>query len=590
MTGADGGATVLIRALVATEQDVFALGRRARELAAALGLQGQDDIRVATALSEVTRKLLAGLGSATVEVTVGGTGTGSGLALVFRVEAVGVADGRLTDALNATRGLMDFWDLQRVPERTVVVMGRWLPERVRSLGAEALRGIGAQASRATAGTPLEELAEHNRQLLAALAELQAQRDELLRLNAELEETNRGVVALYTELSEELAATNRGVVALYAELDQRTEQARTASEAKTRFLANVSHELRSPVTSIVGLVRLLRDPSSDPLSADQDEQLSLVDASAHSLLGLVNELLDLAKVESGRLEPTVQPTELKPILDTLRGTLRPLVKPDTELVVAEPAGVPVIHTDPILLTQVLRNLLVNAVKFTPSGEVRLSASVAADGWLELVVADTGIGIPDGEQERVFEEFHQVRNQLQSAAKGTGLGLPYARRLVHLLGGTIALRSVLGQGTTVTVRLPLTVPAQGGGGAAGAVLVVDDDPAFRTAAVGALRAAGLRTDSAEDGGAALAAIARSLPALVVLDLRMAGVDGLALLDALASDERWHAIPVVVVSAYPGDVTDRLGIRGVTAVLDKAAVSMEGLVAAVRARLPVAPDGAA
>ncbi len=590
MNGTEDGAIVLLRAPVATEQDVFALRRQARQLAAALGLEGQDEIRVAAALSEVTRNILAELGPATLEVTVGGTTTGSRPVLAFRVEAAGVADGRLADALAATRRLMDFWDLQRVPERTVVVMGRWLPERVRSLGAGALRGIGAQASRATAGTPLEELAEHNRQLLAALAEVQAQRDELLRLNAELEETNRGVLALYTELSEELAATNRGVVALYAELDQRTEQARTASEAKTRFLANVSHELRSPVTSIVGLVRLLRDPSSDPLSADQQEQLSLVDASAHSLLGLVNQLLDLAKAESGRLEPAVEPTELKPILDTLRGTLRPLVKPDTELVVAEPAGVPVLHTDPILLTQVLRNLLVNAVKFTPDGEVRLSASVAADGWLELEVADTGIGIPDAEQERVFEEFHQVRNQLQSAIRGTGLGLPYARRLVHLLGGTIALRSALGQGTTVTVRLPLTVPVPGGGGSPGAVLVVDDDPAFRTAAVGALRSAGLRTDSAEDGSAALAAMAKALPALVVLDLRMAGMDGLALLDALAGDERWYAVPVVVVSAYPGDVTDRLGIRGVAAVLDKAAVSMDGLVAAVRARLPTAPDGAA
>ena len=130
----------------------------------------------------------------------------------------------------------------------------------------------------TAGTPMEELAENNRQLLATLDEVQAHRDELLRLNAELEETNQGVLALYTELSGELEATNRGVVALYAELDQRTSQVRAASEAKTRFLANVSHELRAPVTSIVGLTRLLRDPPSDPLTAEQAQQLELVDAS------------------------------------------------------------------------------------------------------------------------------------------------------------------------------------------------------------------------------------------------------------------------------------------------------------------------
>src|SRR5262249_37310540 len=149
------------------------------------------------------------------------------------------------------------------------------------------------------GTPLEELAEHNRQLLAALEDVQRQRDELLRLNEELGETNKGVVALYTELSEELEDSNREVGALYAEVDQRSTQLRTGSEAKSRFLANISHELRAPVTAIVGLTRLLRDPHSDPLTGDQAHQLGLIDASANSLLTLINELLDLAKAESGR---------------------------------------------------------------------------------------------------------------------------------------------------------------------------------------------------------------------------------------------------------------------------------------------------
>jgi signal transduction histidine kinase len=244
-----------------------------------------------------------------------------------------------------------------------------------------------------------------------------------------------------------------VVALYAELDERTEQARAANEAKTRFLANVSHELRSPVTSIVGLIRLLRDPSSDPYSVDQGYQLDLIDSSARSLLGLVNELLDLAKAESGKLLPALERTELRPIFDTLRGTLHPVITRDsTVLVIDEPVGVPALHTDPIMLTQVLRNLLTNALKFTPDGEVRLTATVTRDGWVELVVADTGIGIPEDEQERVFEEFHQVRNPYQTAVSGTGLGLPYARRLVQLLGGSMTLTSAVGQGTTVTVRLP------------------------------------------------------------------------------------------------------------------------------------------
>ena len=223
---------------------------------------------------------------------------------------------------------------------------------------------------------MEELAEHNRQLLATLAEVQAHRDELLGSTPSWRQTNQGVIALYTELSDELEATNRGVVALYAELDQRNTEVRAASEAKTRFLANVSHELRSPVTSIVGLIRLLRDPASDPLTGDQAHQLELIDASAHSLLTLVNELLDLAKAESGRLEPAPERVDLGTIFDTLRGTLR-AVSPSRRrprLIVDDPDGVPPLHTDPIMLTQVLRNLLTNGLKFTPAGEVRLTATL------------------------------------------------------------------------------------------------------------------------------------------------------------------------------------------------------------------------
>ncbi len=399
----------VLRVLIASEQGVFAVRRQARELAVALGVTGQDEIRLAASLSEVTRRLLAALGPNTVVFTVD-TGAAQPV-LHFMVQALGQADPGLVDALAVTRALMEEWELRTDDGMITLTAGRRLTDRTRDLSPSGLRRVASEVSTLTAGTPLDELAVHNRQLLATLAEVQAHRNELLRLNSELEETNRGVMALYTELSDELEATNRGVVALYAELDQRTEQARAANEAKTRFLANVSHELRSPVTSVVGLTRLLLDPSSDPLTGDQTDQLQLIDASANSLLGLVNELLDLAKAESGKLEPALQRTELKPIFDTLRGTLLPAISREgATLDVVEPVGVPDLHTDPVMLTQVLRNLLTNGLKFTPAGYVRLTASVTPDGWVELVVADTGIGIPADEQERVFEEFHQVRNHV------------------------------------------------------------------------------------------------------------------------------------------------------------------------------------
>jgi signal transduction histidine kinase len=458
--------TELLRAVINSEQDVFAVRRQGRHLGAALGLAGQDQIRIAAALSEVSRRLLAALGPVVVdfvlvrELALPGAEPKAEPTLApppsLRLQSMakGVADDDVVAGMALTRPLLDEWAVDRTARDTIVTMARTLPPAAAALGADEITAIRADLLALTPATPIEELAEHNRQLLATLAEVQAQRDELARLNDELTETNKGVVALYSELSEELAATNRGVVALYAELDQRSEQLRAANEAKTRFLANVSHELRAPVTAVVGLTRLLRDPASDPLTAEQSEQLELIDVSAHSLLGLVNELLDLAKAESGRLTPALERTDLKAIFDTLRGTLRAFPRSDaTTLVVVDPVGVPELVTDPILLTQVLRNLITNGLKFTPAGEVRLEASwEPTDRTVELIVHDTGIGIPLSEQGRIFEEFHQVRHELQATVTGTGLGLAYARRLVQILGGTITVDSVPGEGATFAVRLP------------------------------------------------------------------------------------------------------------------------------------------
>jgi signal transduction histidine kinase len=305
------------------------------------------------------------------------------------------------------------------------------------------------------GTPFDELAVQNQQLIATLDEVRAQRDDLARLNAELEETNRGVMALYHQLSDELEETNRGVVALYNELDEKSVQLRAASEAKSRFLANVSHELRAPVTAIIGLGRLLSDDSSDPLTPEQERQVELIRGSAADLLSLVNDLLDLAKAEAGRLEPNWSDVDLKAVFGQLRGTLRPLAtRPEVEFVVEEPA-VARLRSDEVLLAQVLRNLLTNAIKFTAEGSVRLSA-VAAGSEVELTVADTGAGIPPELHERIFEEFYQVPGSYALSGKGTGLGLPYARRLVGILGGALRVTSEPGVGSTFTVSLPVSPP--------------------------------------------------------------------------------------------------------------------------------------
>jgi signal transduction histidine kinase len=444
------GSEPLFQLVLRVEQDIFLIRQRGREVAAAVGLEHQDQVRVATALSEVARDLLRTVDGADVTFVVD-TDPHSGRS-VLRVDlapARPLPGGRYEPQSGAVARLVDMLGVVPRGDDTVVRMSRRVPANAQALTPERLDQLRSELARSAPGSALDELAAQNAQLIAALDEVRSQRDELEVLNSELQETNRGVMALYNQLTEELEETNRGVVALYAELDEKSAQLRAASESKSRFLANVSHELRAPVTAIIGLGRLLADSASDPLTAEQARQVGLIRSSAADLLSLVNELLDLAKAESGRIEPNWTEVDLRGLFGQLRGTLRALAtRPGVELVVEEPPTPATVRSDEVLLAQVLRNLLHNGLKFTEQGEVRLRAERRGDGW-SLSVSDTGVGIPLELHERIFEEFYQVPGVTRVG--GTGLGLPYARRLVTLLGGTLEMSSGPGRGSTFTVLL-------------------------------------------------------------------------------------------------------------------------------------------
>ncbi|MET8147203.1 sensor histidine kinase [Actinoplanes sp. NPDC049668] len=444
--------TQLLRFTARGERDVFAVRQRGREVAEAIGFDQPDQVRLATALSEVCRHLLPAARSAVVTFTL----------LDGRIEVTLEASGAvasgpnsgLADGMRAAARLLDTAELVDGDATVAVRLGRRLPATV-NLDPEAVSGVRSELARSGPTNALDELGVQNAQLIAALEQAQRHRDELLGLNSELEETNRGVMALYAQLSDEMEQTNSGVVALYAELDERSAQLREANDAKSRFLRNVSHELRAPVTAILGMTRLALDPGSEPLTAEQTYQLSLMQSSARDLLSLVNQLLDLAKAESNRMEPRWAAVDLASVFAQLRGTLRPLARPSVELTVDEPAGVPSLVSDEAMLVQILRNLLTNALKFTEHGEVRLEARYDPDTRRAvLAVADTGIGIAPADQDRIFEEFYQVRDAQRDAAPGTGLGLPYARRLCILLGIELTLTSVPGRGSTFTLSVPRT----------------------------------------------------------------------------------------------------------------------------------------
>jgi signal transduction histidine kinase/CheY-like chemotaxis protein len=488
---------------------VLAARQIGRELATGLGLEHQDQVRVATALSEICRSTLV---AGRAAVIVFGADEAD-LVLIVTVNGEPPAEG-----IAAAARLMD----------KVGVSGREV-RMTKPRPAAARPDLAAVSVRLAALLPqstLDELRRNNQDLIGALEDLKQQKEQLLLLNAELQETNRGVMALYTELSEELEQTNRGVVALYAELDEKSEQLRAAAEAKDRFWANVSHELRTPLHSIKGLALLLADPGSPgALDTEQRRQVELIRNSTTTLLALVNDLLDVAKAESGRQSINPADVALPVVLSTLRGLVRPLAngKPVTVVVSAEDAPANVL-TDEVALTAILRNLLSNGIKYTDRGEVRLSVRRAADDTVEFRVTDTGTGIPPAHQERVFEEFYQV----------PGRSLPYARRLAGLLGGTLTLTSEPGAGTTVVLSLPHGMPS------VGTVVVADDDAGFRGVLRAMLTGIAGRLIEAEDGDAALAAVAEEDVDLVLADLRMPGMDGEALLDRLPA-----SLPAILIT---------------------------------------------
>src|SRR6266566_3877019 len=379
------------------------------------------------------------------------------------------------------------------------------------------------------------------------------------------------VALYGELPDELEQTNRGVVALYAELDETSQRLRAASESKDRFWANISHELRTPLNSIIGLTRLLAEPAADGgLDPERLYQVELIRNSGSTLLALVNDLLDVAKAESGQLHVDPAYVDLPALFGRLRGLARPMAEGKPVEVIVSADGNPdtpgTILTDEVALTSILRNLLSNGIKYTDRGEVRLSARVTGPR-LEISVADSGIGIPAGLSDHVFEEFYQVPGVRRG---GTGLGLPYARRLARILGGDLTLTSEPGAGTTVVLDLPNQTPA------VGTVLLADDDAAFRQVLRGMLTGMADHLVEAEDGRQALAILAGTPVDLVLADMGMPGMDGGALLARLPA-----SVPAIIITGADVPPPPRAA-----ALLRKDALTRERLEFTVRGVIRGAP----
>jgi signal transduction histidine kinase len=257
-----------------------------------------------------------------------------------------------------------------------------------------------------------------------------------------------------DLRSELEETNRGVLALYAELDSQAEQLREATELKSRFLAYMSHEFRTPINSMRSITRLLLDRVDGPLTAEQQRQVNFIQQNAIEFAEMVDDLLDLAKVEAGRVEISPEWFEMVDLFSALRGMFKPvLTNPAVNLVFEEPQDVPKLYTDDRKLSQILRNFISNALKFTPKGEVRVSARLEGDSTVTFTVSDNGIGIAQEFHSSIFEDFSQINSPLQKRLRGTGLGLSLSKKLAQLLGGSVALQSEAGKGSVFSITIPV-----------------------------------------------------------------------------------------------------------------------------------------
>ncbi|CAB3757007.1 sensor histidine kinase [Paraburkholderia solisilvae] len=482
-------ATQILRIRLEAEEDVVAARRRARSIAAGLGFSPLDQTRIASAVSEIARNAFEYADGGEVIFAFDVHAKPQAFLIDVRDRGPGirdleaVLDGSYRSPTGMGRGiagsrrLMDRCVIESSPQTgTTVSMARLLPPDradVAPLGIDAIvRSLMQEPARTRAGsTPLDaaaldsfaEMQEQNRELLATLTELRDRQEELLRLTQELE------------------ATNRGVVALYAELDERADELRRADTMKTRFLSNMSHELRTPLSSIRALSNLLVNRLDGELTEEQERQVLLIRKSAEDLTEIVNDLLDLAKIEAGRTDVLPTSFRLSGLFAALRTMLTPLLAdPAVRLIFEDTEGLPVIFTDEAKLTQILRNFVSNALKFTERGEIRVGAQLEPDGeQIRFTVADTGIGIAEEHQQVIFEEFGQVQSHLQQRVKGTGLGLPLCRKLAALLGGYVGVDSKFGVGSTfyatLPVRLVLPNDAAGPEGTAGAGVPVGLDRA-------------------------------------------------------------------------------------------------------------------
>lgn len=445
----------------------------------------------------------------------------------------------------------DFFDLSNPNGGpTTLEAFQYLPDRLARLTddfIETQRQKLAQLSR-------EELLED---MQAKNEELRASTEEILQAKRLAEEATS---ALQSQV-QELAAARRAMLNILEDLEEAKQEALEATKAKSVFLANMSHELRTPMNAILGYSEMLMEDAEDQGQEDFIPDLQKIHAAGKHLLGLINEILDLSKIEAGKMDLFLESFDVARMVNEVASTLRPLVdKNANTLQVHLAPDLGVMHADLTKVRQSLFNLLSNASKFTQNGTITLEAApLLKDGirWIAFSVADTGIGMTPEQIDKLFQPFVQADASTSRKYGGTGLGMTITQLFTRMMGGEIRVASEPGAGTTFTVLLPAevktqtlaTVPQPEATEAKftglHTVLVIEDDPGARDLLTRFLTKEGYQVKTAAGGEAGLR-LARELhPDIITLDVMMPGLDGWAVLSALKADPGLADIPVVMLT---------------------------------------------
>ena len=331
-----------------------------------------------------------------------------------------------------------------------------------------------------------------------------------------------------------------------ELAKTVEDLEIASQHKSQFVANMSHELRTPLAAILGYAELMQEGFYEPLGKKSLDALTRIRSNGKHLLGLINTVLDIAKIESGQFSLNLGEYAIESVVETVRAATESLAETKKLALKTDVAKkLPVGLGDEQRLTQVLLNLVGNAIKFTDTGEVRITAT-AMNGHFTVAVTDTGPGIPPEELKRVFEQFHQIDNSNTKAKGGTGLGLAIAKQIVEMHGGRIWVESTLGQGATFQMELPIRAEFRKVIHDK-RILVVEDQADLRGILRDLLTGSGYEMVEAADGGEGVAKAKSERPDLILMDIQLPVLDGYETTRQIKADPNLKATPIIAVSSY-------------------------------------------